>query len=96
MTDLDRCNREQESMAEQHDAPATFALHHGDALAVLLRQDARGECAAKQKRCECGYPHDGWPGKDGAMLCQMCWEAQCSSMWWAALAKADGTEGTNG
>ena len=32
--------------------------------------------------CKCGQPHDGWPGKDGGWLCQMCWEADCSEAWW--------------
>lgn len=36
--------------------------------------------------CPCGQKHDGWPGKDGAELCQMCWEAYCSETWWAQFA----------
>lgn len=32
--------------------------------------------------CKCGAPHDGWPGKDGGELCQMCWEAETSDAWW--------------
>ncbi len=28
--------------------------------------------------CKCGSPHDGWPGKDGGELCQMCWERETS------------------
>jgi hypothetical protein len=33
-------------------------------------------------KCKCGERHDGWPGKDGGELCQMCWEADCSESWW--------------
>jgi hypothetical protein len=33
--------------------------------------------------CKCGEPHDGWPGRDGGALCQMCWEVECSDSWWA-------------
>jgi hypothetical protein len=35
-------------------------------------------------KCErCEKPSDGWPGEGkDAELCQMCWEAYCSEMWW--------------
>lgn len=39
--------------------------------------------------CKCGRPHDGWPGKDGQPVCQMCWEAQCSESWWRMVAVLD-------
>jgi len=29
-------------------------------------------------KCRCGAPHDDWPGKDGDLICQMCWESDCS------------------
>lgn len=37
------------------------------------------------ERCKCGEPHDNWPGADGGMLCQMCWEAECDKSWWAQV-----------
>lgn len=30
--------------------------------------------------------HEGWPGKNGGELCQLCWEAECSESWWRAHA----------
>ena len=38
-----------------------------------------------ERFCKCGAPHDGWPGKDGRELCQMCWEGQCSDSWWQMM-----------
>lgn len=35
--------------------------------------------------CPCGEPSDGWPGDNGAELCQMCWEAHCDETWWEML-----------
>ena len=32
--------------------------------------------------CQCGETSDGWPGENGAELCQMCWESQCDKSWW--------------
>jgi hypothetical protein len=28
---------------------------------------------------------DGWTGKEGGELCQMCWERECSESWWDAM-----------
>jgi len=33
-------------------------------------------------KCKCGEPHDGWPGEDGGMLCQTCWETEVYAAWW--------------
>lgn len=42
------------------------------------------DCGADNslKSCKCGEPSDGWPGKDGGELCQMCWEGESSDAWW--------------
>ena len=41
-------------------------------------------------RCSvCGAdipPGDEWPGDDGGALCQECWEAHCSRLWWEIMA----------
>lgn len=26
--------------------------------------------------------HGGWPDGDSGVLCQLCWEADCSRYWW--------------
>ena len=39
--------------------------------------------------CKCSRPHDDWPDKDGGMLCQMCWEAECSESWWQMVRALD-------
>lgn len=44
---------------------------------------------ANDNRCACGNPHDNWPGKDGSLLCQDCWEKQCDESWWIAVKAAD-------
>jgi len=33
-------------------------------------------------RCPCGALADGWPGDDGDVLCQDCWEKACDDDWW--------------
>jgi hypothetical protein len=38
-----------------------------------------------ENKCKCGKLHDGWPGEDGGLLCQDCWEAECSKSWWAVV-----------
>lgn len=42
---------------------------------------------ATPKLCKCGQPHEGWPGKDGGELCQMCWESECSQAWWEMVSR---------
>ena len=42
-------------------------------------------------RCGCDITDDdggGWPDKDG-LLCQMCWERECSRLWWQAVAEIE-------
>lgn len=44
--------------------------------------------------CRCGdriaeaEDGGGWPDKDG-LLCQLCWERECSGLWWLAVADAE-------
>lgn len=26
-----------------------------------------------------------WPGKDADVICQSCWESECSASWWEML-----------
>jgi len=38
------------------------------------------------ERCPCGEPHDNWAAEEpGVLLCQMCWEKECSASWWIAV-----------
>jgi len=38
----------------------------------------------------CQKPHDNWPdGTPDGLLCQECWEAQCSREWWQMLHDLD-------
>jgi hypothetical protein len=37
----------------------------------------------------CPQPHDNWPGDDGGLLCQECWEAESSASWWATMRALD-------
>lgn len=39
--------------------------------------------------CTCGKAHDGWPSKDGSLLCQDCWEAECDKSWWQMVIAID-------
>lgn len=39
----------------------------------------------KDKCTSCEKSHDNWPGMKG-ILCQECWEAESSSVWWDQLA----------
>ena len=42
--------------------------------------------------CKCGQPHDDWPSEDGRVLCQMCWERECSESWWRMVVAIDGLQ----
>lgn len=46
------------------------------------------------KNCaNCGIPQDDdWPDGQGNNLCQLCWEAQCSDAWWAAMDRIHGVD----
>lgn len=38
------------------------------------------------KCARCDEQHDNWPdGTPTGMLCQGCWEKECSRLWWEAL-----------
>jgi hypothetical protein len=42
-----------------------------------------------ERKCKCGEPHDNWPGNDGGLLCQMCWESECDKSWWEMVIAFD-------
>jgi hypothetical protein len=57
------------------------------AASVITKQTEQAFC----NTCNNAIPDpaEEWPDNNGAVICQECWETQCSREWWAMVISLD-------